>query len=92
MTKSTRSDPKAGRAVAAASRRMSPLMDSALQAAQRVCRDLADGQAARDQMKRDVLDTPPELLADLLQALSRERIHRADLLPNATPSTKESKP
>lgn len=92
MTKSTRSASQVGRAVSRAPHRMSPLMDSALQAASRVCRDFEDSQAARDQMKRDVLDTPPELLADLLQAISRKRIHRADLLSNATPSTKESNP
>lgn len=91
MKKSPRSEHQAGRAVAGAARRMSPLMDLTLQAAHRVCRDLADGPAAREQMKRDVSDTPPELLADLLQALSRERIHRADFLSNATPS-KESNP
>ncbi len=43
--------------------------------------------AARDQMKREVLETPAELLADLLTAFSTVRVTRADLFHPST--TKE---
>lgn len=42
------------------------LTQQLLQAAMRVCRDWGDGQAAREQMRQDCLDTPPRLRADLL--------------------------
>lgn len=91
MTKTTRTGRQASGAAPAAQRSASPLRSPVLQAASRACRDFEDGPAARDDMKREVLATQPELLADLLQALSRERIHRADFLSTATPS-KESNP
>ena len=59
-------------------RKPTPLQAQVLLAARRRCDDMADSQAARDQMKREVLDTPAELLADLLRALSTVRVTRAD--------------
>lgn len=42
------------------------------------CQDMGDGNQARQQMHRDVRDTPDELLPDLLQALADEtRTERA---------------
>ncbi len=57
----------------------SPLRRQVLMAARRRCDDMQDGPEAREQMQRDVMDTPAELLADLLAALSTVRITRADL-------------
>ncbi|NMM75534.1 hypothetical protein B2J88_11845 [Rhodococcus sp. SRB_17] len=71
-------------AVPDASRNATPLLAQVLQAARRRCDDMQDCTAARDQMERDVLDTPPELLADLLTALSTVRITRADLISPTT--------
>ena len=68
-----------------------PLQTQVLLAARRRCDDMGDSQAARDQMKREVLETPAELLPDLLTALSTVRITRADLL-QPTPQRKESNP
>lgn len=68
-------------------RKPTPLQAQVLLAARRRCSDMADSQAARDQMKREVLDTPAELLADLLIALSTVRVMRADLFQPTT--TKE---
>lgn len=53
---------------------------------------LGDSQAARDQMKREVLETPAELLPDLLAALSTVRITRADLFQPTTTDRKECNP
>lgn len=57
----------------------SPLRRQVLQAARRRCDDMQDGPDAREQMRRDVMAMPAELLADLLTALSTVRITRADL-------------
>lgn len=67
-------------------RKPTPLQAQVLLAARRRCDDMGDGQAARDQMKREVLDTPAELLADLLTALSTVRVTRAAF---STTTTKE---
>lgn len=67
-------------------RKPTPLQAQVLLAARRRCDDMGDGQAARDQMKREVLDTPAELLADLLIALSTVRVTRAAF---STTTTKE---
>ncbi len=45
---------------------------------------MQDSQPARDQMKREVMETPAELLADLLTALSTVRVLRAEF-PTTTP-------
>ena len=68
-------------------RKPTPLQAQVLLAARRRCDDMGDSQAARDQMKREVLETPAELLADLLTALSTVRVTRADLFQPTT--TKE---
>ena len=78
---------EARRSMAETGRKTTPLQAQVLLAARRRCDDMGDGQAARDQMKRDVLETPAELLADLLTALSTVRITRADLFHPST--TKE---
>lgn len=67
---------QAGRGVA---ENASPLRRQVLMAARRRCDDMQDGPEAREQMQRDVMDTPAEQLADLLTALSTVRITRADL-------------
>ncbi len=69
-------------------RKPTPLQAQVLLAARRRCDDMADSQAARDQMKREVLETPAELLADLLTALSTVRVTRTDLFQPTT-TTKE---
>ena len=53
---------------------------------------MGDSQAARDQMKREVLETPAELLPDLLAALTTVRITRADLFHPTTTNRKECNP
>ena len=72
-------------AMAETGRKPTPLQAQVLLAARRRCDDMGDSQAARDQMRREVLDTPPELLADLLTALSTVRVTRADLFHQTTP-------
>ena len=79
--------PKHTTATEARSRKPTPLQAQVLLAARRRCDDMADSQAARDQMKREVLETPAELLADLLTAFSTVRVTRADLFHPST--TKE---
>lgn len=64
--------------------KVTPLRAQVLLAARRRCDDMQDGEQAREQMKRDVMETPAELLADLLVALSSVRPTRADF---TTPST-----
>ncbi|QKV52625.1 hypothetical protein [Comamonas antarctica] len=56
----------------------SSLRAQVLMAARRRCDDMQDGQPARDQMKREVMETPADLLADLLIALSTVRVLRID--------------
>lgn len=72
-------------AMAETGRKPTPLQAQVLLAARRRCDDMGDSQAARDQMRREVLDTPPELLADLLTALSTVRVTRAALFHQTTP-------
>jgi hypothetical protein len=55
-----------------------------LLAARKRCDDMQDGPEAREQMKRDVLETPVELLADLMAAFSSARVMRADF-PTTNP-------
>ena len=74
-------------AMAETGRKPTPLQAQVLLAARRRCDDMGDSQAARDQMKREVLETPAELLADLLTAFSTVRVTRADLFHPST--TKE---
>ena len=78
---------EARRSMAETGRKTTPLQAQVLLAARRRCDDMGDSQAARDQMKREVLDTPAELLADLLTAFSTVRVTRADLFHPST--TKE---
>ena len=78
---------EARRSMAETGRKPTPLQAQALLAARRRCDDMGDSQAARDQMKREVLETPAELLADLLTAFSTVRVTRADLFHPST--TKE---
>ena len=61
------------------------LLEQALRAARVRCDEFGDGPEAREQMRAQVQATPPELLADLLAALSTVRITRADLLHQANP-------
>lgn len=61
------------------------LPSQVLHAARLICADLEDKPEAREQMRQEVLATPPELMADLLQALSRERLTRAKCLSNVPP-------
>ena len=75
---------KAGGGMAETGKKVTPLQAQVLLAARRRCDDMGDSQAAREQMKRDVLETPAELLADLLAALSTVRITRADLFHPTT--------
>lgn len=70
----------------------SPLRRQVLMAAHRRCNDMQDGPEARAQMQRDVLDTPAELLADLLAALSTVRITRTDLFHPTTTQPERSNP
>lgn len=72
-------------AMAETGRKPTPLQAQVLLAARRRCDDMGDSQAARDQMRREVLDTPAELLADLLTAFSTVRVTRADLFHPTTP-------
>ena len=69
-----------------------PLQAQVLLAARRRCDDMGDSQAARDQMKREVLETPAELLPDLLTALSTVRITRADLFRQTTTQPERTSP
>ena len=82
---------KAGAAVRSARQNVSPLMAAALQAARLVCDDYGDSPAAREDMKRDVLATPSELLVDLAHALADARVGR---LPKtfSTTTPKECNP
>ena len=73
-------------------RKPTPLQAQVLLAARRRCDDMGDSQAAREQMKRDVLETPTELLADLFTALSTVRITRADLFHPTTTQPERSNP
>ena len=47
-----------------------PLMREALELARRRCDEMNDTSPAREAMKRAVLDTPADLLADLILALA----------------------
>ena len=76
---------EARRSMAETGRKPTPLQAQVLLAARRRCDDMGDSQAARDQMKREVLETPAELLADLLTAFSTVRVTRADLFHPTTP-------
>ncbi len=71
---------QAGSALPDRARPVSPLLAATLDAARRRCDDFEDGQAAREAMKRAVLDTRPELLADLLRVLTEHRLTRADFV------------
>ena len=62
----------------------SALRAQVLMAASRRCADMQDSQPARDEMKREVMATPPELLADLLIALSTVRVLRTEFFPTTT--------
>ena len=55
-----------------------------LAAARQRCQEMNDGPQAREEMKRDVLQTPAELLPGLLQALSSVRIDSALLISTTT--------
>ena len=80
---------QAGRGVA---ENASPLRRQVLMAAHRRCNDMQDGPEACEQMQRDVLDTPTELLPDVLAALSTVRITRTDLFHPTTTQPERSKP
>lgn len=73
-----------GRRMDGSAQKVTPLRAQVLLAARRRCVDMQDSQPARDQMKREVMETPVELLADLLTALSTVRVMRADF-PTTTP-------
>jgi len=67
------------------------LPSQVLEASRRICSDMGDSAAAFEAMKHDVLATPPELLADLLAALSRPRLTRGAFLSHHAPA-KECNP
>jgi hypothetical protein len=75
---------QARRGMGAEGEKLTPLRSMVLQAARRRCDDVGDGPEARAAMKADVLATPPELLADLLTALTTLRYTRSDLIPTTT--------
>lgn len=75
---------EARNAMAETGQKVTPLRAQVLLAARRRCDDMQDSQAARDQMKREVMATPAELLADLLTAISSVRVLRADF-PTTNP-------
>ena len=83
---------EARRGMAETGHKPTPLQAQVLLAARRRCDDMGDSQAARDQMKREVLETPAELLPDLLAALTTVRITRADLFHPTTTNRKECNP
>ena len=83
---------EARRSMAETGRKPTPMQAQVLLAARRRCDDMGDSQAARDQMKREVLATPAELLPDLLAALTTVRITRADLFHPTTTNRKECNP
>lgn len=69
--------------------KVSALRAQVLMAASRRCDDMQDSQQARDQMEREVMETPAELLADLLNAFSTVRVLRIDFF-TTTNSRSES--
>ena len=83
---------EARRSMAETGRKPTPLQAQVLLAARRRCDDMGDSQAARDQMKREVLETPAELLPDLLAALTTARITRADLFHPTTTTPERTSP
>ena len=69
-------------------RAISPLLQQALDAGRRVCDDWQDSPAARQQMKREILeiaDNTPQLLPQLVVALSTLRCKRTDFFPATQP-------
>ena len=63
---------------------ITPLLQQALDAGRRVCDDWQDSPAARQQMKRDILETAdyhPEQLGQLVLALTTLRCKRSDFFP-----------
>ena len=67
-----------------------PLFALVMRAAAQVCDAFNDSPEARAEMKRDVQTTPPELLPDLLQALTQERPQRARAVsPTDRPPTQK---
>ena len=67
-----------------------PLFAMVMRAAAQVCDAFGDSPDARAAMKRDVQTTPPELLPDLLKALTQERPQRAKAIsPTDRPPTQK---
>ena len=69
-------------------RAISPLLQQVLDAGRRVCDDWQDSPAARQQMKREILeiaDNTPQLLPQLVVALSTLRCKRIDFFPTKQP-------
>lgn len=67
---------------------ITPLLQQALDAGRRVCDDWQDSPAARQQMKREILeiaDNKPQLLPQLVVALSTLRCKRIDFFPTQQP-------
>lgn len=67
---------------------ITPLLQQALDAGRRVCDDWQDSPAARQQMKREILeiaDNTPQLLPQLVVALSTLRCKRIDFFPTKQP-------
>ena len=67
---------------------ITPLLQQALDAGRRVCDDWQDSPAARQQMKREILeiaDNTPQLLPQLVVALSTLRCKRTDFFPPQQP-------
>lgn len=92
MMKKQATRPQARPAVPDSGRKVTPLLNCVLQAARRRCDDFQDGPKAREQMRLDVMATPPELLADLLVALSAVRTPRTEFLSHPTTTQKECNP
>lgn len=70
--------PRPGRRMAADEAKPASLRAQVLLMARRRCDDMQDGPEARAQMKRDVMETPVELLPDLMTVFSGVRMVRAD--------------
>ena len=83
---------QARRGMGAEGEKLTPLRSMVLQAARRRCDDMQDSPAAREQMKREVVDTPAELLGDLLVALTETRPVRTEFSSPISTQPERSNP
>lgn len=87
--KKPREADQAGRGMRETAIRVTPLQAQVLVMARRRCDQMDDGPAARAQMKREVLDTPANLLADLLIALGACSVRRQEFLSQQPSNPKD---